>query len=136
MQITVQDNTSIIVFLPVEYGLKTFNIYVMKTVVVKPIKFKDGTEWPAGTPVHVQAMRERPSMSIIKKTVVNDPAVDVRRVHSVNLYLWFAEFPMFTPEDVDAAMMADICPSLTGESVEPDGWDSNGFPSLLLAVGC
>jgi hypothetical protein len=28
-----------------------------------------------------------------------------------------------------------ICESVGGENVEPDGWDSNGSPSWLLAIG-
>lgn len=28
-----------------------------------------------------------------------------------------------------------ICPSVGGKRVEPDGWDENGSPSWLLALG-
>ena len=107
----------------------------MKTKNVNPIKFKDGTEWPAGTAVHIFVRRECPTMAILQKAVIADPATDVRRVRSISLFKWFDEFETYTMEDLEEAVCDSICPSLTGQSVEPDGWDADGFPSILLASG-
>lgn len=103
----------------------------MKTVVTKAIKFKDGTSWKEGTEVIIEVPRDNPSMALLTRT----SDMQVRKIHSLNLSSYFEEFEPFGMSDVEEAMMDSVCPSLTGDSVEPDGWDSEGFPSILLASG-
>ena len=38
-------------------------------------------------------------------------------------------------EEMERLVCDSVCPSLTGESVEPDGHDSNGAPSWMLLLG-
>ena len=102
----------------------------MTTNLDRSIKFKDGSSWEAGTPVRITVKRDRATMAIL----TNNKG-EVRKVRRVNLSFWFNEFDTFTSDDLQEATFDGVCPSLTGASVEPDGWDSEGFPSLLLACG-
>jgi hypothetical protein len=103
----------------------------MKTIVAKTIKFKDKTYWEPGTEVLITVHRDNPNCAVL--TRVSD--TQTKRINSLHLCDYFSEFEKFTPEDVEAAICDSVCTSLTGETVEPDGWDSEGFPSLLLACG-
>jgi len=38
-------------------------------------------------------------------------------------------------DEIEDAVCDSVCLSIGGETVEPDGWDSNGAPSWLLALG-
>lgn len=39
------------------------------------------------------------------------------------------------PDELMQMSFEGVCISVAGEEVEPDGYDSNGFPSWLLALG-
>lgn len=52
-----------------------------------------------------------------------------------HLYVHFEEFVEVTMDMIQEAMMDGECLSMTGDTVEPDGWDSEGFPSILMAAG-
>ena len=104
----------------------------MKTFLKKSITFKDGSVWTDGTQVHVCVEHDRPMIAY--RSQVEFP-LEVKKVHSVNLYKWFDEFEQYSMSDIEEAVMDGRCPSLTGQDVEPDGWDSEDFPSLLLAAG-
>ena len=56
-------------------------------------------------------------------------------INTLRLGRYFKGFDTFCPEDFEEAAMDCVAPSMTGERVEPDGWDSKGFPSILLAAG-
>jgi len=56
-------------------------------------------------------------------------------INTLKLGLYFDGFDTFCDEDFAEAVMDCISPSVTGETVEPDGWDCYGFPSILLAAG-
>jgi len=102
----------------------------MKTIAMNEIRFKDGTSWPVGEIVIVEVDRTNPRLAIIENY-----DGETRKVQSVNLHKWFDDFISFGDDDIEAAICDGICPSLTGDQVEPDGWDSEGFPSILLAAG-
>ncbi len=51
------------------------------------------------------------------------------------LHVLSSKFDPITEEAIAEAMMDSVCESMTGERVEPDGYDSKGFPSILMAVG-
>lgn len=103
----------------------------MKTIVENAIEFKDGSSWAIGTAVIVSVPSDAPRLAHLENI-----EGEIRKVRSLNLYKWFpSDFPHFTEEDIMSALIDDICPTLTGENVEPDGWDSEGFPSILLAAG-
>lgn len=102
----------------------------MKATTIREIKFKNGEVWPVGTEVSISVEEERPSIAFLDTLTEAQP----KRVRSTSLHLWFNEFVTITEEGVENAMFDGNCPSLTGEEVEPDGWDSEGFPSVLLAL--
>lgn len=104
----------------------------MKTFLKNSITFKDGSVWIDGTQVYIYVKQDQPRTAYLSQ--VEFP-LDVKKVHSVNLYKWFEEFEKYSMSDIEEAVMDGHCPSLTGQDVEPDGWDSEGFPSLLLAAG-
>jgi hypothetical protein len=101
----------------------------MRTTLRKSITFKDGTIWEAGQDVIIEVKKESPSRAIL---CLNGAPKTVR---SASLHKWFDEFISFNMDDLEGAVMDCSCPSLTGVEIEPDGWDSDGFPSILLAAG-
>jgi len=88
----------------------------------KPIKLKNGSTLPAGLPVsfipgnprccHVHAGCDSPFFVRITSAFIS-PSMD----------------------EIEDAVCDSVCPSIGGETVEPDGWDSEGSPSWLLALG-
>lgn len=105
----------------------------MKTILRKSVTFKkDGTTWPVGTAVNININQDRPTVALINR--ISNPN-DIKKARSRYLYKWFNEFQPFTMEDMKEAIFDGVCPSLTGTMVEPDGWDSEGMPSILLACG-
>lgn len=100
----------------------------MKTCkLIHPLKFKSGEIWEVGTLVNVSVEEDRPFVAIVSKNG------DKKMIRSANLYHYFQGFIKYTEKDMEAGIMDGICKSLTGARVEPDGWDSEGFPSILLA---
>lgn len=43
--------------------------------------------------------------------------------------------PVPTEEELSALVTDSVCPSVLGHEVESDGWDEEGSPSWLLALG-
>jgi hypothetical protein len=88
----------------------------------KPIKLKDGSTLPAGLPVQFIHTSPRSCYVLCDR----DQPVHVRITSA------------FIPpgmDEIEAAVCDSVCPSIGGETVEPDGWDSSGAPSWLLALG-
>ena len=103
----------------------------MKAKVKNSISFKDGTSWEPGTPVIIEVKQDRPTRAIIENLNTGES----KQVRSTSLNKWFEEFQGFNMNDIEEAICDGVCPSLTGQDVEPDGWDSEGMPSILLAAG-
>lgn len=95
-----------------------------------PRNLKDGSVIPTGTKVSITFDRTRPFVALVTLP-------DGRTIHAkaIALMAWVKEFPRYTDADVTDAMYDGICPSLRGYDVEPDGWDEEGSPSILLALG-
>lgn len=83
----------------------------------KSIKLKDGSILPAGLPVTFQ--ESTPSICL----------VDGRKVRVSSAFV-----PP-SMDELEEASNDGVCPSISGETVEPDGWDCHGSPSWLLALG-
>ena len=99
----------------------------MNCKLKNPLKLKDCSLYPKGTPVSVSVKENKPTVAVL---VIAGREIKIR---SISLYRYFAEFD---PVNLNSTIWTDcIVPSLTGESVEPDGWDEHGFPSGLLAAG-
>lgn len=99
----------------------------MKCNLKKPLTLKDGSTYAKGTKVLVSVKEDRPSVALLQ---IGNREIKIR---SASLYRYFKNFEPMDMTDPD--LMDSIVPSLTGEMVEPDGWDEYGFPSVLLAAG-
>ncbi len=106
----------------------------MKAVLKRLITFKDGQTWNPGQEIIITINHDRPTRAQLISQVNTDYG-NYKTVRSANLYKWFDEFQSFNMDDIEEAIMDGACPSLTGDMVEPDGWDSEGTPSILLACG-
>ena len=60
---------------------------------------------------------------------------DQFKMSTAKLGNFFKEFEKISMHDLQEAVMDGTCDSMTGQMVEPDGWDQKGFPSKLLAMG-
>jgi hypothetical protein len=101
---------------------------------IRPIHFQSGEVWPKGTLIEI-SMSDSPKIAILKRVDGKNESEKPYGIYSSRLHRYFNEFIEYTYEDLEEAVRECICPSLTGEYVEPDGWDSKGFPSLLKALG-
>ncbi len=101
----------------------------MKAKLTYPLKFKDGSDWFIGTEVIISVAEDHPMVAVLESNE------QVRRIRSANLWRYFDEFIQVTDDLIEEGISDSVCESLTGERVEPDGWDSEGFPSVLLACG-
>lgn len=103
----------------------------MKCKLKKDVTTKSGEVIPQGTECDITVERNRPTTAFLQ--------IEGREkkiaVPCVGLCKLFNEFPEYHMSDIEAAMEDGTCPSMTGDDVEPDGWDSEGFPSLLMAAG-
>jgi len=103
----------------------------MKTKLIQPLKLKSGAEFPIGTPVSVY-----PHLNDVHAQLFVDGSFEPIIIRIVHLFRYFPEFIEVSPESIDEAMMDGECPSMTGETgIEPDGHDSDGWPSILAAAG-
>ena len=101
----------------------------MKSKLIREFKSKNGQVFPKNFEFEIMVPKELPVRAILQKGSFH------AHMQSKNLHLYFEGFQEYSEEDIATAMMDGRCFSLTGEDVEPDGWDSKGFPSILLAEG-
>lgn len=102
----------------------------MNTTTYKAINFRSGDVIPAGVEVSIRPLRHKtenrshPTMCILS---YNDKEYKCR-------YESVIEPPS---EDEIGQMVFDSknCSSIGGHDVEPDGFDPDGFPSWLMALG-
>lgn len=103
----------------------------MKLIVDREIKLANGNAVPAGTMVNIFVEKKRPTFA----EFFYQP-VGAIRISCANLHNYFNDFINPTDEVLMEAVMDGVCPSIySGYDVEPDGWDEEGFPSVLLAMG-
>lgn len=62
------------------------------------------------------------------------PFMDIK-IPCGKLHNLFAEIERPSIQDLWDAFNTGSCPSILGERVEPDGWDSEGSPSWMIALG-
>jgi hypothetical protein len=91
----------------------------------RPLTLKTGAVIPAGTLFNV--------LFNCTAFAQLNPAgtLDTYRVRCASLPRYFDAFEKPSLDELDDS----ICPSITGESVEPDGFDEYGAPSWLIALG-
>lgn len=103
----------------------------MKFIVDREIKLANGATVPAGANVFIVVEKKRPTFA----SLFYKPVGDIR-INCANLHNYFNDFINPTDEVLMEAVMDGVCPSIySGYDVEPDGWDEEGFPSVLLAMG-
>lgn len=88
---------------------------------------------PMGEQVIVKMHTVRLKLSDVYANIIDKEKQII--VKAWRLHQYFEEFEPFDMEDLKEAVTDGKCPSLTGETVEPDGHDSHGFPSILMACG-
>ena len=88
----------------------------------RELKMKDGTTVPKGCPV--QFIKDKPWLCYVQ-----GERHDAYRVRVKNA------FNPPSVEELEEAVSDGACDSVLGNRVEPDGWDSDGSPSWLLALG-
>ena len=100
----------------------------MKTTTYKEIKFKSGDVIPVGTegevlPYHPIGGKPHPFKCLV--------------LYSGKRYLCNYELVIEPPSEseIEDIMFDSTCPSVNGVEVEPDGFDPDGFPSWLQALG-
>ncbi len=99
-----------------------------KYVTISTIPWKDGTVTPTGARVTVTFIQSTPYLAEIW---FNDSC---HRIHISRLHRLLKGFPK--PPSISAlTKMATtgVARSVLGKRVEPDGWDTEGAPSWLLA---
>ena len=103
----------------------------------KDIHFKSGTFIKAGEACVIQMVAG--SNTIAHITAYNNLSQKIGfKIKATQLHYWFSEFEQVTEEDIEKALMDGACYSIyaLGEGeLEPDGSDSYGFPSKVLAAG-
>lgn len=90
----------------------------------KEIRLKDGVTLPVGLPV--EFIKTSPSICLVQCGDLRPGPARVRVTSA---------FQCPTLEELEGAVSDGVCESVGGDSVEPDGWDSEGSPSWLLALG-
>ena len=103
----------------------------MNTTLIRPLKLKSGREFPIGT-----AFAVIPHLNDTHAMLFHEDSEEPFILNMVSLYKYFPEFIQVTDDLISTAMMDGEIPSLTGETeIEPDGHDSDGWPSILAACG-
>jgi hypothetical protein len=102
----------------------------MQKAFKKSATLKSGLIIPKGTKATIQMDPNNPMI-----VHLSGAGFDFKS-RSASLHKYFPGFVnpyeiIGDPDEFDSC----IVPSLTGEDVEPDGYDDKGFPSVLLALG-
>ena len=105
----------------------------MKTTSTANIRLKDGRLFKPGTSFKIIPSPDRPDYGVLCFPSKGGSSF---RLPYHRLPLYFKnDIHLITQQEIESALMHSFCPSITGEDVEPDGHDSHGFPSWLLALG-
>jgi hypothetical protein len=103
----------------------------MRKTTVKEIKMKDGSVVPVGTMLEVRFPKEHRGTGAF---VTSSGLSREYGMHTKALII-FLGLKVPTEKTLWNWTMEGYAKSLGGKKVEPDGWDSEGNPSWLLALG-
>ena len=99
----------------------------------KPITCQGVVIIDAQTYIRLHVPRDRPGVTLLRDLKTH---ADLGKVPTTKLHAYFAEFaPLPSIEELTGMIDEGGCESMTGQWVEPDGWDDKGFPSVLMAMG-
>lgn len=102
-----------------------------KVVTSNQIKLANGLVVPSGELCMVVVEKRRPTVAKVWAPSVGDFSVQCK-----NLWRYFGDFLQITDDMIEDAIMDGACMSIYDfNEVDPDGWDPDGFPSILLAMG-
>ena len=99
--------------------------------VAAAIPWKDGTETAIGVAVEVEFNKDNPRVANLVLADKTKKVIKVERLH--HFLKGFAKPPGM--RTLERYSMDSVCKSIYGKRVEPDGWDADGSPSWLLALG-
>ena len=97
--------------------------------IKKEIRYKTGIIWQVGEQVKIEVMANKPTDTIMTNLTTGRTGLIPTRY----LHRHFDGFIELTDNVISEAVMCD-CQTIRGELIEPDGWDTDGMPSILLAM--
>ena len=100
----------------------------MEVTVTDTLKFKNGKVWEKGKLIHIFPHEENPTFII-----VNDGISQF--ITTSQLLKYFNEIQWPTLENLSEWLLKDVYETITGEIVEPDGRDSEGWPPWTTLLG-
>jgi len=95
------------------------------------ISLKSGRTILQGEKCTVRWEDNQATVMIVQPASFDEPV----RLRTTNAPRYFEEVEAISMEELEEAVHDCTCPSILGDSVEPDGWDSQGSPSWLMAMG-
>ncbi len=99
--------------------------------LIKEMKLQDNTVFPAGTRADV-GFNTADTKAYLTFAGRETPV----RISAARLNVYFKGFKKEpSTKTLEKYMSEGICPTVTGEKVEPDGRGSDSSPSWLLALG-
>lgn len=103
----------------------------------KNIRLKNGKKFmlPAGALVQLLPNKETALLCDVRLFDENGEVVKFSATWQSALTLFNVGVEIPKLDDLNRWVWDSVCDSVAGEQVEPDGWDSNGYPSWLLALG-
>lgn len=101
--------------------------------IMRHIRGADKASIEAGTLCVIRFNQDRPDICTVHPANRLDVSIPLA---SARLPSIFDEIEPAPDEDELEELVVDsVCPSVFGDEVEPDGWDQDGSPSWLLALG-
>jgi hypothetical protein len=99
----------------------------MDDLTIKPIKLKDGSEIPTGA--QISWSKGQAAVTWSQDGEVRTGRISALRAADV--------LGIEKPSDAQVSkwVIDSVCESILGAEVEPDGFDPQGSPSWLLAMG-
>ena len=102
----------------------------METKVKKSILLKSGKSLQVGQRAIVNIQKNKPHVA----EVYIGEEFEKFTFKSADLQYFLEGFQEIVVEAVAPMVFCSVVPSLIGNDVEPDGWDSEQMPSILLAL--
>jgi len=102
----------------------------MKTINNAILKLKDGRLFKPGKEFIVM-----PSKKITHAICQPVPSGDPFAVPYARIVNYFKEFHLITQMEIQNSLTTNICPSITGQMINLDGFDDLGFPSWWHIIG-
>ena len=103
----------------------------MKTENTASIKLKDGRFYKKGREFIVIPSVKKPESHAL---VVPKSGGESFSIPYMRLPAYFNNFHLITQEEIERSLVESICPSITGELINIDAFDSLGFPSWRLVI--